>query len=323
MQLGFVSAIVPDLALPEVFELASKTGYDSVEVLCWPPGKAERRYAGVTHIDVSGFTQARADDVNALAKSKGVAMSGLGYYPNILAPSEEERKVSAHHLKEVIRAAKLLGLDTVSTFIGRDWHLSVDDNWPMFLAIWPDLIRFAEDNGVQVAIENCPMSFTADEWPGGKNLGSSPALWDRMFSDIPSKYFGLNYDPSHLVWQGQDYLAPLRNYREKIFRVHAKDAVLDHVALNKVGIFAYPLQFHSPVLPGRGDIDFPLFFETLRNVDYDGYVTVEVEDRRYEGDLEHRERALAECSAYLRPLMSSAESDPGSTESTGAFDVSD
>ena len=304
MRLGFVSAIVPDLTLPQVFTLASATGYDSVEVLCWPPGKAERRYAGVTHIDVNLFTQARSDEVNALAQSKGIAISGLGYYPNLLSPFEEERTLSANHLKEVIRAAKLLGLDTVSTFIGRDSRKSVDDNWPMFLSVWPDLIRFAEDNGIQIAIENCPMFFTADEWPGGKNLGSSPALWDRMFADIPSRYFGLNYDPSHLVWQGQDYLTPLKAYREKIFRVHAKDAVLNREQLNKVGIFAYPLEFHTPVLPGRGDIDWPKFFDTLRAINYDGFVTLEVEDRRYEGTLQQREQALTECASYLGPLLS-------------------
>jgi sugar phosphate isomerase/epimerase len=303
MQLGFVSAIVPDLTLEQVFDLASAKGYDSVELMCWPPGKAERRYAGVTHIDVSGFTPVRADDVNDLAHRKGVAISGLGYYPNILAPSEEERTVSANHLKEVIKAAKMLGLDTVSSFIGRDWRKSVDENWPIFLAIWPDLIKFAEDHAVQIAIENCPMSFTADEWPGGKNLGSSPALWDRMFEAIPSKYFGLNYDPSHLVWQGMDYVAPLKDYSEKIFRVHIKDAKLDRAKLNKVGIFAYPLEFHSPVLPGRGDIDWAKFFAGLREIGYDLYATVEVEDKRYEGDLTHREQALAECASYLRPFV--------------------
>jgi sugar phosphate isomerase/epimerase len=303
MQLGFVSAIVPELTLPAVLDLARAKGYDSVEVMCWPPGKAERRYAGVTHIDVRGLTQAGADDIHALAQGKGVVFSGLGYYPNLLAPSEEERTVSAHHLRDVILASKLLGLDTVSTFIGRNWKTSVDENWPMFLAIWPDLIRFAEDNGIRIAIENCPMIFTADEWPGGKNLGSSPKLWDRMFADIPSANFGLNYDPSHLVWQGQDYFAPLRDYREKIFRVHAKDAYVDRVALNRVGIFGYPNEYYHPVLPGRGDIDFPAFFEVLREVKYDGFVTVEVEDRRYEADQEHRERALAESAAYLRPYI--------------------
>jgi sugar phosphate isomerase/epimerase len=304
VRLGFVSAVVPDLTLPQVFTLASAKGYDSVEVLCWPPGKAERRYAGVTHIDVNLFTQARADEVNAIAQDKGIAISGLGYYPNLLSPFEEERTLSVNHLKEVIRAANLLGLDTVSTFIGRDWRKSVDDNWPVFLSVWPDLIRFAEDNDIRIAIENCPMFFTADEWPGGKNLGSSPALWDRMFADIPSKYFGLNYDPSHLVWQGQDYLTPLKEYRERIFRVHAKDALLHREQLNRVGIFAHPLEFHSPVLPGRGDIDWPGFFDTLRAINYDGFITLEVEDCRYEGTLQQREQALTECAAYLRPLLS-------------------
>jgi sugar phosphate isomerase/epimerase len=303
MKLGFVSAIVPDLSLERVFDVARNKGYDSVEVMCWPPGKAERRYAGITHIDVSVFTQAQADDVNALAQQEGVVISSLGYYPNILAPSEEERTVGANHLKKVIKAAKLLGQDTVGSFIGRDWRKSVDENWPVFMSLWPDLIKFAEDHGINIAIENCPMYFTADEWPGGKNLGSSPALWDRMFESIPSKNFGLNYDPSHLVWQGMDYVLPLKEYTEKMFRIHFKDATIDQTKLNKMSRLAHPLEYHAPVLPGKGDIDWKKFIAGLREIGYDGFVTVEVEDRRYEGSLDNRVLALEESAKYIRPLI--------------------
>jgi sugar phosphate isomerase/epimerase len=303
MKLGYVSAIVPDLNLEQVLDLAHDAGYDSVELMCWPVGKAERRYAGVTHIDVTGLTPARTDDVNELAVSKGVAISGLGYYPNLLAPAEEERKLAVNHLIEVIKGARMLGLDTVSTFIGRDWTKSIEDNWPHFLAVWPDLIRIAEDHGVNIAIENCPMYFTADEWPGGKNLGSSPELWDRMFEAIPSDHFGLNYDPSHLVWQGMDYVLPLKSYTDKIFRIHFKDAKVDPVGLNKVGRLAHPLEYHSPVLPGLGDIDWNKFILGLKEIGYDGFASVEVEDRRYEGDLDNRKRALKESAAFLRPLL--------------------
>jgi sugar phosphate isomerase/epimerase len=303
VQLGFVSAILPDLTLSQVFEVARNKNYNSVELMCWPPGKADRRYAGVTHIDVTNLTPTRAEDINNLAAMNGVNISGLGYYPNPLAPSEQEQRVAVSHLKEVIRAARMLGLDTVSTFIGRNWRLSVDDNWPLFLAIWPDLIRFSEDHGIRIAIENRPMSFTIDEWPGGKNLASSPALWDRMFEAIPSKMFGLNYDPSHQVWQGMDYIQPLTDYAERIFRIHLKDAKVDTAKLNRVGILAHPLEFHSPILPGQGDIDWHKFFAGLRQIHYDGFVTVEVEDKRYEGDLQQRECALEISAAYLRPFL--------------------
>ena len=303
MKLGFVTAIMPDLGLEDVLRLGRECGYQAVEAMCWPRGKAERRYAGVTHVDVTEMTQAGAEDVLALAAKYGMEFSGLGYYPNLLSPSEQEREVAFEHLKRVMRAARLMGLDTVSTFIGRDWKKSVEENWPMFLAIWPELVRNAEDQGVRIAIENCPMLFTADEWPGGKNLASSPAIWERMFEAIPSRIFGLNYDPSHLVWQHQDYLAPLEQFRERIFRIHVKDAAVDQTKLNQVGMLAYPLEFHAPVLPGLGDVDWRRFFAALRGIGYDSYATVEVEDRRYETDMEHRTRALVESAEFLRPIV--------------------
>ena len=300
MQLGFVSAIVPDLTLEQVFKLGRATEYSCVELMCWPPGKAERRYAGVTHIDVSNFDPASVLD---LAHAHGMDISGLGYYPNLLSPDQEEARVAAAHLKRVISAAKMLNLSVVSTFVGRDWTRSIQENWPHFLAVWSDLISYAEDNGILIAIENCPMLFTADEWPGGKNLAASPAIWRRMFEDIPNPSFCLNYDPSHQLWQQMDYIAPLKEFSSRIFRVHLKDVAVDRRRLDDVGVLAYPLQFHSPKLPGRGDIDWVSFLAALKNSGYDGPVCVEVEDREFEADLAHRKEALAISSQYLRPLL--------------------
>ena len=308
MKLGFMSAIVPDLTLEEVFALGKTTGYKCVELMCWPPGKADRRYAGVTHIDVSNFERADASRVADLAAANNIEISGLGYYPNPLSANQEEREVAASHLKRVIAAARMLNLPVVSTFVGRDWTRSVDDNWPRFLSVWKDLISYAEGQGTRIAIENCPMLFTADEWPGGKNLAASPAIWRRMFEDIPSPYFGLNYDPSHQVWQQMDYIAPLREFSSRIFRVHLKDVAVDRQRLDQVGILAYPLQFHTPRLPGRGDIDWGSFLGALEDSGYDGPVCVEVEDREYEGDLAHRKQALAISSQYLQPLLDTAGS---------------
>ncbi len=86
MILGFVSAILPELNLNQVLQFASAEGFACVEIMCWPVGKAERRFAGVTHIDVAGFTRTRADEDNALCAKHGAAISGLGYYPNPLDP---------------------------------------------------------------------------------------------------------------------------------------------------------------------------------------------------------------------------------------------
>lgn len=303
LELGFVSAILPDESLEDVFTIASELGFDCVELMCWPVGKAERRYAGVTHVDVEGFDEAKAAEVNELAAKHGVAISGLGYYPNALAPNAEEADAAATQIRKVIAAAAVLGVGRMNTFIGRDWTKSVDDNWPRFEQTWKPLIDFADQQNVKVGIENCPMLFTSDEWPGGKNLAISPSIWERMFEAIPSANFGLNYDPSHMVWQHMDYLAPMRDFADRIFHVHAKDVRMDQHRLDQVGILAHPIHYHTPKLPGMGEVDWGRFCSVLTDSGYSGPVCVEVEDRAYEGSLDLRKLSLQQSATYLRNFI--------------------
>lgn len=305
MKLGFVSAILPDLSLDEVLAFAKSAGFHTVEAMCWPKGKAERRYAGVTHVDVTSFGPAEAAAVQASCAKHGVSLSGLGYYPNPLVADEKEAAVYLDHIRKVIDASELLGIGRVNTFVGRDHTRSLADNWAVFKERWPAVIKHAEAKAVKVGIENCPMYFSQDEWPGGKNIGTSPANWRRMFELIPSPSFGLNYDPSHMVWQMMDYLAPIRDFREKLFHVHAKDVRVDRHRLNEVGIMATPLEYHVPKLPGLGDVDWGAFFSALTDAGYDGPVCVEVEDRAYEGSLENRKASLHQSYRYLSNFMAS------------------
>jgi len=303
MQLGFVSAILPELTLEQVLSVAAEEGYDCVEVMCWPPGKAERRYAGVTHIDVVGFAAEQAAQVRAVVASTGVQISALGYYPNPLAADPVERGVYCDHVRAVIDAAKLLGLTTVNTFIGRDPSRSLEENWPTFAEVWPPLVQYAVERDIYIGIENCPMLFSADEWPGGKNLAVSPAVWRRMFALIPAAHFGLNYDPSHLIWQQMDEVQPLLEFGGRLHHVHAKDVRLDRRKLDEVGILAAPLAYHTPKLPGLGDVRWGAFFAALSETGYNGPVCVEVEDRAYEGSLEDRRRALRQSAGFLRQFI--------------------
>lgn len=299
MQLGFVSAILPELELAQVLQTASDIGYRCVEVMCWPPSKAERRYAGVTHINVEDLSEGAVSQIAQLQKETGVSISGLGYYPNCLSPDEQEAERCTEHLKKVIAAAPKLGIHRVNTFIGRDYTKSVDDNWPRLLKTWKPIVDIAEKVGVRIGIENCPMLFTQDEWPGGKNIATSPAIWRRLFSDLDSPNLGLNYDPSHMVWQCMDYLKPLRDFIDRIFHVHAKDVRVDRHRLDEVGIFAHPKLYHSPKLPGLGEINWGQFFSVLSDEGYQGPVCVEVEDRAYEATVESRTEALAQSFRYL------------------------
>lgn len=303
MQLGFVSAILPDESLEEVFKIAADIGYDCVELMCWPAGKAERRYAGVTHVDVEKFDASAAQQVNDLAAKYGISISGLGYYPNPLTPDAAESATAVDQIRKVIAASALLGVNRMNTFVGRDWKLSVDENWPRFLDTWKPIIDFADEQNVRVGIENCPMSFSNDEWPGGKNLATTPAIWRRMFEDIPSANFGLNYDPSHMIWQHMDYVKPIRDFGDRFSHVHAKDVRIDKHKLDDVGIMAYPAEYHTPKLPGMGDVDWGKFFSALTDTGYNGPVCVEVEDRAYEGSLENRVRSLRQSYTYLRNFL--------------------
>lgn len=303
MKLGFVSAILPELSLEEVLRFAAEEGYDCVEVMCWPKGQAERRYAGVTHLDVTNFDKGEAEKVFRMLRQTGIAISGLGYYPNPLTPEADEAKIYLDHIRKVIEAAAWLDVFQMNTFIGRDWKKTFDENWPQFLKTWQPVVRYAEKQGVRIGIENCPMLFSNDEWPGGKNLAISPAIWRRMFQDIPSDFFGLNYDPSHMIWQQMDYLKPMKDFANKLFHIHAKDVRLDREKLNEVGILAPPNEWHTPKLPGMGNVDWGKFFSILTDTGYEGCVCVEVEDRAFEGSLENRKAALRQSLTYLRQFV--------------------
>ncbi|MCG8311542.1 MAG: sugar phosphate isomerase/epimerase [Cytophagales bacterium] len=286
LDLGFVSAILAEKSLEEVIDFASENTFGCVEIMCWPKGKAERRYAGVTHIDVDELDEAKVDHIKNYLASKNIYISGLGYYPNPLDPDEEQSMQYLSHIKKVIDAASKLEIPVVNTFIGRDPSKNVTENLKTFEARWPDIISHAQGLGINIGIENCPMFFTDDEWPGGKNLATTPAIWDRMFEIIPNQNFGLNYDPSHMIWQHMDEIKPIYEYRDRLHHIHLKDVKVFKDKLDRVGIMANPLEYHTPKLPGYGDVRWGDFFSALTEVGYRGPVCIEVEDRAFENSEE-------------------------------------
>ncbi|MDG2123351.1 MAG: sugar phosphate isomerase/epimerase [Verrucomicrobiales bacterium] len=310
MHLGFVTAILPELSLEEIIDFAAEENFSALEVMCWPKGKAERRYAGVTHIDLAELPGSRISEINAKLTAANISISSLGYYPNPLCADHGEAQVYIDHLHNLIATAPKLGVHTVTSFIGRDPAKSIDGNWPRFKQVWEPLVKHAGDHGVKIGIENCPMFFTGDEWPGGKNLAYSPDIWRRMFDTLPSDHLGLNYDPSHFAWLGLDVPRALREFKDKLFHVHAKDARVDRDRLADVSILADPLQFHSPKLPGLGDVDWPEFFSTLGEVNYTGPVCIEVEDKAYEHSLEARKGALRQSARFLNQFITPENSSP-------------
>ncbi len=303
MKLGFLTAALSKLTLEEAAKWGAESGFDAIEIACWPYEKSTRRYAGVTHIDVENLDQAKAKQTRSMLDDYGLTVSALAYYPNPLHPDLKLRAAAIDHLKKVIAAAALLEVPVVGTFIGKDKHKTVPENLELYAQIWPDIVSYAGERGIKLAIENCPMIFSYDEWPGGNNLASSPAIWRKMWEIIPDDHFGLNLDPSHLVLQMIDYERVVREFSDKIFHVHAKDLHIDWEGVYNHGIFSQGMGWQIPRLPGLGDMDWSKFFAALTWAGYDGVVSIEHEDRAFEGDMHLVKRGFYISRDVLKPFI--------------------
>lgn len=301
MKLGLLTAAFPDLTLEQVARWAHDNGFEALEIACWPSSDgAGRRYAGVSHIDVENFD---ANAVREMLRRYDLEISALAYYPNNLDPDEAAREAANDHVRRVVEAAQRLEVEVVGTFVGRDQHRSIPDNMEDFKRVWPPLVHFARDHGVKIAIENCPMIFSADEWPGGRNLAYSPAIWRQMFEIVPDDNFGLNLDPSHLVWQFIDYTRAVRDFAPRIFHVHAKDMEVDREGLYEQGVMSLGVGWQVPRLPGLGEVRWDRFISALYAAGYDWVISVEHEDRKFEGSLELVRRGFLVARNTLRPLI--------------------
>lgn len=303
MKTGFISSILDNKTFEQVIDTAADMGYDCVELACWPAGKAERRYAGVSHIDTENLDDAKVEYILDYCRKKQVFISALAYYPNPMCPDLKKREENIAHLKSLIRAAKRLNVGMVTTFIGRDPQKNVTENLKLVKQIWPPIIELAEKEGVKIAIENCPMLFTEDEWPGGQNIMTTPANWRKVFEILDSENLGLNYDPSHFVWQQIDYIKPLYEFKDKIFHVHYKDIKIYKDKLEDVGVMATPLEYMTPKLPGLGDVKWDKYVSALSDIGYKGAACIEIEDKAFEGSDDEIERALRSSLRYLKQYI--------------------
>ena len=303
MKLGIFTAAFPGKSLEEVAAWSAESGFETLEIACWPLEKAARRYAGITTIDVNDFDPAQAKEVHAILKDYGLSISSLGYYPNPMHPDPAHRDVVIGHLKKVILAAELLEVPIVGTFVGNDKDKTLPENFEAFAEIWPPIVKFSAEHQINIAIENCPMIFSYDEWPGGNNLASSPAIWKKMWEIIPDDNFGLNLDPSHLILQMIDYQRVVYEFRDKIFHVHAKDLEIDHEGLYQNGVLSQGMGWQIPRLPGLGDIDWGRFISALYRVGYDYVISIEHEDHAFEKTEDLIKRGFLLSRDVLRPYI--------------------
>jgi sugar phosphate isomerase/epimerase len=304
MKLGLLTAAFHELTLEEVADWAGANGFETLEIACWPAtGGEKRRYAGVSHIDTETLDAAGAAEVRDMLRARGLGISSLASYPNHLHPDVAHREQVNAHLGRVVDAAVLLGVDVVGTFVGADPARSLTENLRTFAEVWPALVDNATAKGVKIAIENCPMLFSGDEWPSGTNLARSPQVWREMFNVIPDKGFGLNLDPSHLVWQMIDYERVVYDFADRIHHVHAKDMEIDRNGLYEHGVLSAGMNWQVPRLPGLGEVHWGRFCAALYAVGYDRWISVEHEDRAFEGELELVKRGFLIARDVLRPYV--------------------
>ncbi|MGZ9220673.1 MAG: sugar phosphate isomerase/epimerase family protein [Anaerolineales bacterium] len=303
MKLGFYTAALPGNTLEQAAKWGAESGFQAIEIACWPFEKAARRYAGVNHIDVATLDKSKAKEIRKMLDGYNLPISSLGYYPNPLHPEADHRERVIAHLKKVIEGAAMLEVPVVGTFIGKDKNKTVPQNLEDYARIWPPIVKFAKEHGVKIGIENCPMIFSYDEWPGGDNLASTPAIWRKMWEIIPDDNFGLILDPSHLILQMIDYERVIREFAGKLFQVHAKDLHIDREGLYNNGVLSQGMGWQVPRIPGLGDVDWQKFFAALTAARYDYVVSIEHEDRVYEGDEELVKRGFYLSRDVLKPYI--------------------
>lgn len=308
MKLGFLTGCLGDMTLEEKVSWANQNGFDCVEVSCWPKSNT-RDYSG-SDIDVENLSVKEAQHIKEILKGKNMSISALAYYDNNLHSDINLRNSYINHLKKVIDAAEMLDVELVGTFVGRNMDLTIEENFDLYEEIFRSLVDYSKKRNVKLMIENCPMpGWSKDGFAG--TISYSPELWDEMFRRIPDKNFGLNFDPSHLLWLKIDYIKAFIDYKDRIFHVHAKDNEVIEDKLSYYSIFGkqinkaneWDLGWWIAKIPGKGQIDWGQFVDLLKEQNYDGVVSIEHEDHDYEGSIEKVKEGLLYSKEHLRNFV--------------------
>lgn len=307
MKLGLLTACMPGVSLEDLVAWASGIGFDALELAAWPVN-SDRDYQA-RQIDAARFTADDARRINDLFAKYNMIISAMAYYDNNLTPDLDNCRELHDHLRKVIDTAALLEVELVGTFVGGRPDKSPAENIKEAGQVFRELVKYAEDKGVRLMIENCPM----ENWvqfglPG--NYAYSPELWDALFNEVPSDSFGLNLDPSHLYWLGIDYIQAVIDYAPKIFHTHAKDTEILDEGEYRYGLFGRQIDpepwksgWWRYRLPGLGEIDWRRFIITLQENGYDFVLSIEHEDPVWEGSLEKVKRGVELGYRHLSPYI--------------------
>ncbi len=252
-------------------DFAAAQGFFGLELMCW-------------------FSDGLLDNADAVKRNmdeRGLEVITLGFWGNNLDPTQ--REAWQRRQAGAIDIAARWGVKKVATFAGRDPTTDLDGNIKVFKEFWTPLVKRAEDKGIQICFENCPMFDPRTN--KSINIATSPVIWEKLFNEVDSPALGLQFDPSHLYWLGIDYLAALRKFAPKVGLVHAKDTEILEDELKQIGILGRGWWRYR--LPGLGKVDWKAFIAALREIGYKGDLAIEHEDPLYEGEKAHEGILLA------------------------------
>lgn len=303
MKIGFITN-----ALVEQAQRSSRNQLQSLEeVADW--GTAH----GFTDLECGPMLPLDRASYEKVLSEGRISISTLIYCRNYLSTVAEEAESHLAQLKKRIEFAGDLGIPKVvtSTGINKSIEEGIYDRDPFVkdrgnmirripirsldqaVDVLGPMVELAEKNNVKLCFENCPLM---------GNIAISPVLWNQIFDRLGSDMVGLAYDPSHLVWEMIDPYIPITEFKHRIFHVHAKDAAIDRNQLASTGILT-DFSWWSYRIPGRGELDWKKLIGLLKDIGYDGTISLEHEDAAYEGSLAAVENGLIEGKAYLENLI--------------------
>lgn len=255
------------------------------------------RYAknnGLQSLQINEIDDKDIAILQELMNQTGIMISSIGVMSRrLLGPDLQQSLIDQEQAKKQIHVASRLGIPMISQFAGNDQNKSFGENIDIFRRVFTPLVKLAEDKGVRLVIENCPLiDGTLFEV---QNLAYSPASWDAIFEAVPSPALGLEFDTGHPPMLGIDIQRCIKEYREKIYHVHLKDCRINIENEHKYGRLGK--EFYQYEIPGKGNVDFHALISTLKTLGYDGDVTLDLRPTTFE--------AIEQGIAYMKPILDS------------------
>ncbi|WP_163537545.1 sugar phosphate isomerase/epimerase [Gracilibacillus sp. YIM 98692] len=259
---------------------------------------------GLDVLDVPYLTK----EVKKVSEENGLdigSVDGKGAVGNtkLLSKNEPSRAEAVETIKQqMTEMSELGGKVMFMCLIPEDVHTPRKESFQIWRETFPEIVRHAEEKGIYIALEGYPGP--APQYP---TIGCTPEMLRAMFNEIPSKHFGLNYDPSHLVRLGIDYLRVLTEFGDHVNYCHGKDTEILSDELYEFGVlpatfgpnYGFSEGSWRYTIPGHGEVEWDKVAIRLEKIGYQGPVSIELEDHRYWGSLEAEKQGIVKAKEHL------------------------